>query len=151
MKKAIATFASKATVGEKYLTKSGVPVTVKSIGSKILVTANATGNSVEIPAGYLLYPYDRTGINKDCLVLMGVRTSQNVNRAAVQYRLNRVGNHRTLKGKYKGKEYTAKVTQDGFEFDGVRFGSLTAIAMKINGGKAVNGPRFFGVKPVARS
>lgn len=151
MKKAIAMFASKAKVGERYLTKAGVPVTIKSIGAKVIITANATGNSMDIPAGYLLFPYSREGINKECLVLMGVKESQTVNREALKSRLDHVGNHRTLKRTYKGVEHVVTVKQDGFEYKGAHYASLTAIAMHIRGGKPESGPKFFGVKPEARS
>jgi hypothetical protein len=151
MVKAIATFASKTKVGEKYLTKSGVPVTVKSIGSSVTITAHATGNTIVIPAGYLLFPYSREGINKDSRILMGVTDAHTVNTEAIKSRIDHVGKHRTLKRTYKGIEHIVTVKADGFEYNGDHFSSLTAIAMKIRGGKPESGPKFFGVKPEARS
>lgn len=51
-----------------------------------------------------------------------------------------------LEREYKGKTYTAKVLRDGFEYEGKKFDSLTAIARKITGVKFLSGPQFFGIK-----
>lgn len=54
-----------------------------------------------------------------------------------------------ITGKYKGKSYEATVLDEGFDFKGQRFSSLSAIGMKIRSGKATNGYAFFGLGPVA--
>ena len=44
---------------------------------------------------------------------------------------------------YKGKALEVKVLDQGFEFEGTQFPSLTALALKITGAKAISGPAFF--------
>ena len=46
---------------------------------------------------------------------------------------------------YKNKKITVQVTDGGFVHDGVSYPSLTALALKITGYRAVSGPRFFGL------
>ena len=49
---------------------------------------------------------------------------------------------------YKNQKIVVQVTDGGFVHDGVTYPSLTALALKITGYRAVSGPRFFGlVKP----
>jgi hypothetical protein len=50
-----------------------------------------------------------------------------------------------LKAKYKGKEYTAKVTATGFEYAGAVYGSISKVGSLIMGGKACNGYKLFGL------
>lgn len=45
---------------------------------------------------------------------------------------------------YKGRRLVVNVLDDGFEWDGVRYSSLTAVAKAITGSH-VNGFRFFGL------
>jgi hypothetical protein len=58
-------------------------------------------------------------------------------------RIPKVGT--VLKTKYKGKEHTAKVTADGFEFKGKTYGSISKVGSLIMGGKACNGYKMFGL------
>lgn len=46
---------------------------------------------------------------------------------------------------YQGIEHRVHVLQDGFDYGGQRFKSLSAIALKITG-THWNGPRFFGLR-----
>lgn len=50
---------------------------------------------------------------------------------------------------WHGIGHTVIVLEDGFEYDGQRWGSLTAIAKAITGSHW-NGPRFFGLSAKAR-
>ena len=45
---------------------------------------------------------------------------------------------------FKGKKYSVTVIQNGYEYDGKRYKSLTAIANEITGTRW-NGKKFFGV------
>jgi hypothetical protein len=45
---------------------------------------------------------------------------------------------------WRGRTQTVTVTEDGFEYAGVNYPSLTKIANKITGGRW-SGPRFFGL------
>ena len=57
----------------------------------------------------------------------------------------------TFTREYKGKSLQVKVLEAGFQFEGEQFPSLTALALKITGAKAISGPRFFNLdqpKPV---
>ncbi|WP_411339454.1 DUF2924 domain-containing protein [Sphingopyxis sp. J-6] len=49
---------------------------------------------------------------------------------------------------WHGKAYTVTVIDQGFEFDGRQYSSLTQIAREITGA-AWSGPRFFGLKTEA--
>ena len=46
---------------------------------------------------------------------------------------------------YQGKEHVVEVLKDGFRYDGETYTSLTALAKKITGYKAISGPAFFGL------
>ena len=46
---------------------------------------------------------------------------------------------------YRGRELRAVIRDDGVEFDGSMFGSLTALAKQITGCKSINGKLFFGL------
>lgn len=50
--------------------------------------------------------------------------------------------------KYKGRRVEVLVLADGFEFEGDRYASLSAVAKKISGSH-VNGYRFFGLEAKA--
>jgi Protein of unknown function (DUF2924) len=45
---------------------------------------------------------------------------------------------------WRGRAHTVTVTEDGFEYDGTSYPSLTKIAKKITGAHW-SGPRFFGL------
>lgn len=45
---------------------------------------------------------------------------------------------------FKGRRYTVLVLQDGYEFNGSKYKSLSAVANKITGTRW-NGKKFFGV------
>ena len=50
---------------------------------------------------------------------------------------------------YEGIEHRVRVLPDGFDYDGQRFKSLTAIAYRITGTRW-NGPMFFGLRKAER-
>jgi hypothetical protein len=56
----------------------------------------------------------------------------------------------TLVRQWRGHTHTVLVREDGFEYDGQRYRSLTMIAEKITGAHW-SGPRFFGVSKRARA
>ena len=56
----------------------------------------------------------------------------------------------TLLRKWRGHTHTVLVHEDGFEYDGQRYRSLTVIAKRITGAHW-SGPRFFGVTRRARA
>jgi len=56
----------------------------------------------------------------------------------------------TLVRQWRGHTHTVLVREDGFEYDGQRFRSLTVIAERITGAHW-SGPRFFGVSRRARA
>jgi hypothetical protein len=55
----------------------------------------------------------------------------------------------TLVRQWRGRPHTVLVREDGFEYDGQRYRSLTVIAERITGAHW-SGPRFFGVTNRAR-
>jgi hypothetical protein len=56
----------------------------------------------------------------------------------------------SLVRRWRGHTYTVLVGEDGFEYDGQRYRSLTVIAERITGAHW-SGPRFFGVNKRARA
>ena len=65
-------------------------------------------------------------------------------------KVTQIRDHRLLPGTvisktYKGLELTVVVRDDGFEFDGSMFGSLTAIAKEVTGSRSINGKLFWGL------
>ena len=46
---------------------------------------------------------------------------------------------------YNGKDHVVEVVKDGFRYEGTTYSSLTALAKKITGYKAISGPAFFGL------
>ena len=56
----------------------------------------------------------------------------------------------TLVRQWRGRTHTVLVHQDGFEHEGQRYRSLTAIAERITAAHW-SGPRFFGLRAVARA
>ena len=46
---------------------------------------------------------------------------------------------------YHDKEIVVEVLKDGFRYDGATYTSLTALAKKITGYRAISGPAFFGL------
>ena len=56
----------------------------------------------------------------------------------------------TLMRQWRGRTHTVLVRENGFEYDGQRYRSLTVIAERITGAHW-SGPRFFGVNKRARA
>jgi Protein of unknown function (DUF2924) len=56
----------------------------------------------------------------------------------------------TLVRQWRGQTHTVLVCEDGFEYDGQRYRSLTVIAERITGAHW-SGPRFFGLGKQARA
>jgi hypothetical protein len=56
----------------------------------------------------------------------------------------------SLVRRWRGHTHTVLVGEDGFEYDGQRYRSLTVIAQRITGAHW-SGPRFFGVNKRARA
>jgi hypothetical protein len=56
----------------------------------------------------------------------------------------------TLVRQWRGHSHTVLVGEDGFEYEGQRYRSLTVIAERITGAHW-SGPRFFGVSKRARA
>ena len=46
---------------------------------------------------------------------------------------------------YKGKDIRVKVLDDGFEYEGTHYRSLTKVAMAVTGYRAISGPAFFRI------
>jgi hypothetical protein len=47
---------------------------------------------------------------------------------------------------YRGRNLVVRILEDGYEFEGRRYSSLTAIVKTVTGGSHQSGPRFFGLK-----
>ena len=62
--------AEKAEVGQKYLSKKGVPVTVMSMkGDKVVLRVEVSGNKVEVAKNYELLPYKESKVSKEAKLL----------------------------------------------------------------------------------
>ncbi|MCG3204315.1 MAG: hypothetical protein KCHDKBKB_01030 [Elusimicrobia bacterium] len=58
--------AIKATIGEKYLSKKGTPVTVVGHkGDKIILKVAGSDNEVPVATDYELKPYDKSNVSKE--------------------------------------------------------------------------------------
>ncbi|MCG3204854.1 MAG: hypothetical protein KCHDKBKB_01571 [Elusimicrobia bacterium] len=58
--------AIKTTIGEKYLSKKGTPVTVVGHkGDKVILKVSGSDNEVPVAKDYELQPYNRAQISKD--------------------------------------------------------------------------------------
>lgn len=57
---------------------------------------------------------------------------------------------KTIVRPYKGREIRVKVLEDGFEYEGTHYRSLTGIAKVVSGYDAISGPFFFGLAGPAR-
>lgn len=63
--------AEKAEIGKRYLSKTGVPVTVMGTkGDKIILRVEVSGNKVGVAKGYELRPYQEAKVNKESKLLM---------------------------------------------------------------------------------
>src|SRR6185437_14367960 len=63
--------ANKAEISKKYLTKTGIPVTVLGAkGAKMVLKVETTGNKTEVDGDYELRPYDESKLSKDARLLM---------------------------------------------------------------------------------
>ena len=56
----------------------------------------------------------------------------------------------TIERPYKGKKHIVRVLNEGFEYNGKPFRSLSAVAMAITGAKAINGYLFFQLGDYAK-
>ena len=56
----------------------------------------------------------------------------------------------TIERDYKGKKHLVRVLEEGFEYDGKPFRSLSAVAMAITGAKAINGFLWFRLGDYAK-
>ena len=73
-----------------------------------------------------------------------------LNQEVKQININPVNTQKLKKGmlltrNYKGVEFRVQVVENGFEFNGMVYNSLTKIALVITGSKT-SGPLFFGLK-----
>lgn len=142
-------FASKAEVGKKYLSKTGMPVLVLAIGTKdVTVESLSNGHkTLKIEAGAILRPFAEKEINKMAKAAMAHPAK--VKTEGLQKRLTEAKGQKTLSTLYKEKKYTVEVKADGFYYSGARYGSLSKVAEKITG-HPTSGPAFFGLRDVAK-
>lgn len=138
-------FASKAEVGQKYLTKNGYPVEVIENGAKgiwVKTLANG-GKRIRIYPENLLMPYSEKAISKDARIAM-TRAVKALTHAVTD-RISELKGVRHLKATYQGKDYSIEVKPTGFYYDGISYKSTTALATKITG-HPTSGPTFFGLR-----
>ena len=63
--------AEKAEAGKRYLSKTGVPVTVTDRrGDKIVLRVEVSGNKVEVSKDYPLFPYKESKLSKESRALL---------------------------------------------------------------------------------
>ena len=63
--------AEKAEVGQKYLSKKGVPITVMGMkGDKVVLRVEVSGNKVEVAKNYELLPYKESKVSKESKLLV---------------------------------------------------------------------------------
>lgn len=63
--------AEKAEVGKKYLSKTGVPVTVLGgKNGKVILRVEVSGNKVDVAKDYQLFPYNELKVSKESRALV---------------------------------------------------------------------------------
>ena len=63
--------ANEAKVGEKYLSKTGIPVTLMGAkAGKFQIKLETTGTTVGVNGDYELKPYDEKGVDKESSILL---------------------------------------------------------------------------------
>ena len=73
--------AEKAEVGQKYLSKKGVPVTVMGTrGDKVVLRVEVSGNKVEVAKNYELMPYNESKVSKESRALVNSNSKKGARR-----------------------------------------------------------------------
>lgn len=146
MTKSVALFASRAQVGEKYLTKNGMPVKVLAVDPKeVTVESLSNGhNKVKIDGSAILKTYSEEGINKDAKLLMKAAAAKPKKTEGLSKRLAKVQGRGQITTTYKGKKYTVEIKSDGFYLGDKRHTSLSAAAEAITG-HPTSGRTFWGL------
>ena len=146
-------FANKAEIGAQYLTKAGCPITVVGKdgkkGFEVSIHDDLMNKNYCIPGNQLFWPYREDGISKEAMTMAKAhgekKHSKKVSKEAESApEMNcRRATDKILNREYKGKVHTVLCNLGGFIYDGATYKSLTAVAMKITGYKAISGPAFF--------
>ena len=110
--------AEHAKEGEKFLTKSGIPVTVlRNEGDKVVLRAETTGNENKVEKDYPLLPFDAAKVNKDAKVLLKANGKTNVakTKRGPRERTISAAIDPLLNGKFTLKEIVAKLKKESPE------------------------------------
>ncbi len=74
--------ANEAKVGEKYLSRTGIPVTLTgSKGGKFQIKLETTGTTTSVNGDYELKPYDEKGVDKESRILLKLNGKGNGGKA----------------------------------------------------------------------
>ena len=95
--------------------------------------------------GYRLQEVERGGLGKSTRRRLQTlaKTLRTTGRVGARPTLSLKPGARLVR-EWRGRTHTVTVTEDGFEYAGVNYPSLTKIANKVTGGHW-SGPRFFGL------
>jgi len=142
-------FASKAVVGEKYLSKNGMPVTILEVVPKATkVLSDLTGNEVKLYPGDILFPYQPSKINKEAITMANAMKAAkgNTERKGLTSIEKTEGGKFVVVKNVKGKPH--KVTINGkFTYEGKTYDTLQAIVCEIIGKDyEYEGFGFFGLR-----
>jgi len=112
--------ASEAKMGEKYLSKTGIPVTVTGAkDGKVLLRLEITGTTIRVNGEYELKPYDEKGVSKDSKLLMKANgRAKKAGKAATAHKpgsLASIIDPMLLSGGHTVKEIAAELTKRGGE------------------------------------
>ncbi len=110
--------AADAKVGEKYLTKSGIPVVAtRRDGDKVVLRVETTGNETKVEKDYALQAFDETKVSKDAKALLkanGKTKGPKAKRAPREGTISAAIDP-LLSGKFTLKEIVAKLKKEAPE------------------------------------
>lgn len=110
--------AAEAKLGERYLTKSGIPVVAaRHDGDKVVLRVETTGNETKVEKDYALQAFDETKVSKDAKALLkvngkakGPKGSRAPRQGTISAAIDPL-----LNGKFTLKEVVAKLKKESPE------------------------------------
>jgi hypothetical protein len=110
--------AINAKVGEKYLTKSGIPVVAtRRDGDKLVLRVETTGNEAKVEKDYALQAFDESKVSKDAKALLkangkasGPKAKRGPREGTISAAIDPL-----LNGKFTLKEIVAKLKKEAPE------------------------------------
>lgn len=104
--------AIKATIGERYLSKRGTPVTVVGHkGDKVVLKIKGSHNEIEVARSYELKPYKESGVSKEAKALAQANGDRKTGRGGRKNSIASLIDPRLFAGTNTVKEIAEVVTK----------------------------------------